>query len=125
MRIFNRSLDFLYLAPALLCSVAFLAGIVPCVWCLDGQLFAYISLAIFIVSIFVHIYILFRWKRYKHSSPLAYAITQPSAHFIVMAFALCVGATNLCMPIDRDDVILKDNDLFQYNIEMSDVISKD
>lgn len=123
MAVFER-IDFVYLAPAMLCFSAFLAGVVPCAFCLDSTVFAYISLGIFAISLVAHAYILFHWKRYKGSSPLAYAITQPVAHLIIMAFALCVGSVNVCSggPI-RDDSILQDNHLFQHDLEMSDAIS--
>lgn len=118
--------DFVYLTPALLCFTAFLAGIVPCALCLDSTIFAYISLGIFVVSLVAHTYILFHWKRYKGSSPFAYAITQPVAHLIIMVFALCVGSVNVCSAgANRDDFVLQDNYLSQHSMEISEVIARE
>jgi hypothetical protein len=91
-------LDFVYLIPALLCNMALLCGVVPAVFCLDGTVFAYISIFIFLISLAFHIYILARWQRYRDSSPFAYAVVQPALHAIMLVFALMVGSTNLCVP---------------------------
>lgn len=117
-------LDYVYLLPAFLCFAAFLAGIIPCMWCLDATVFAFISLAIFVVSLLAHVYILMRWKRYKNSSPLAYALTQPVAHLIVMTFALCVGSVNVCqtVPTPSDASLLAGSELFQQDAEMAKLI---
>lgn len=99
MRLFNRELDFVYLAPALLFNGAFICGIIPAMFCVDGTLFAYISIAIFVISIVAHIYIMFHWQRYQECSPVAYALIQPALHFMVLVFALAVGATSICEPV--------------------------
>lgn len=91
-------IDFVYLIPALLCNVALLCGVVPAVFCLDGQVFAYISIVVFFVSLIFHVYILARWQRYQNSSPFAYAVVQPALHLIMLVFALAVGSTSLCTP---------------------------
>lgn len=91
-------LDFVYVIPALLCNAALLCGVVPAVFCLNGKVFAYISIVIFLVSLVFHVYILARWQRYRNSSPIAYAIVQPTLHLIMLVFALMVGATSLCVP---------------------------
>lgn len=124
MRLFEGKFDLVYLTPAFLCFTAFLAGIIPCAFCLDSTVFAYISIGIFLFSIAVHIYILFYWKRYRDSSPLAYALTQPAAHIVIMTFALCVGTTNVCTPVKHGNeaLALPDNNLFQHNIEMPETI---
>lgn len=91
-----KRVDFIYVAPALLCNFALLSGIIPSAFCLDGALFAKISVGIFILSIFLHIYILFRWRKYQNSSPVAYGIVQPCLHLIILMFALVVGETSMC-----------------------------
>lgn len=122
----RERVDFVYLTPALLCFTAFLAGIVPCAFCLNSTVFAYLSLAIFAISLVAHAYILFQWKRYKGSSPFAYAITQPVAHLIIMVFALCVGSVNVCSTVaEQDESVLRDNHLLQPKTDISDVISRE
>jgi hypothetical protein len=91
-------LDFVYLIPALLCNLALVCGVVPAVFCLDGTVFAYISIFIFLISLAFHIYILALWRRYQNSSPFAYAVVQPALHAIMLVFALAVGSTSLCTP---------------------------
>jgi hypothetical protein len=86
----------IYLAPAILCCVAILCGAIPCVFCLNEMPFAWASFFVFAVSIFLHAYILYEWKRYANHSPFAYAIVQPCNHLIIMCIALAVGSTNLC-----------------------------
>jgi hypothetical protein len=88
--------DFTFLAPAVLCNIAFMIGTVPPLFCLDATFFAYLSLGIFVLSILIHIYILFRWQRYQDSSPLGYAIVQPALHMIMLVYALAVGAADFC-----------------------------
>lgn len=89
-------IDFTFIAPALLCNVAFMVGTLPPVLCLDATLFAYLSVGIFVLSILIHIYILFHWRRYQDSSPLGYAIVQPALHMIMLVYALAVGAADFC-----------------------------
>jgi uncharacterized membrane protein (DUF4010 family) len=89
-------LDFPFLAPAVLCNIAFILGTLPPVFCLDATLFAYVSVGIFLLSILIHIYILWAWKRYQDSSPLGYAIVQPALHMIMLVYALAVGAADFC-----------------------------
>lgn len=121
-----RQPDYIYLLPAFLCFTAFLAGVIPCMWCLDAALFAAVSVAIFVISLFAHGYILLRWKRYKNSSPLAYAITQPVAHLIIMTFALCVGSVNVCqtVPVESDAALLTQDPLFQHDAELSEFVGR-
>ncbi len=92
----GKASKFIYLTPAILCCAAILCGVIPCVFCLSGVGFAWASLAVFLISIIFHVYIIFRWKRYADHSPLAYAIVQPCNHLIIMTIALAVGATSLC-----------------------------
>lgn len=128
MQIGNYKLDLVYLTPALLCLLALLAGIIPSVFCLDGAVFAHISVGIFVFSLLAHVYILFYWTRYKDSSPVAYAITQPAAHFIILTFALAVGATSMCAPDSLraiDPVALSDNALIPVNDSIADAIAND
>lgn len=89
-------LDFTFLAPAILCNMAFVLGTLPPLLCLDATLFAYVSVGLFLLSILIHIYILMVWKRYQDSSPLGYAIVQPSLHLIMLMYALAVGAADFC-----------------------------
>lgn len=127
MRLGNFKLDIVYITPALLCLLALFAGIVPSVFCLNSTLFAYISVGIFLFSLLAHIYILFLWRRYKDSSPLAYAITQPAAHFIILAFALTVGATSMCSlePSPADTARLTDNPLIPINNTIAEVVGNE
>lgn len=94
----RKKLDFTFIAPAVMCNMAFVLGTIPPVFCLNGKIFAYISVAIFLFSLVVHVYILYHWKRYQNSSPLGYAIVQPALHMIMLVYALAVGATNFCAP---------------------------
>lgn len=91
-------LDFVYLIPALLCNAALLCGLLPAVFCLDGVVFAQVSVAIFLLSLIFHIVILANWRRYRDSSPFAYAVVQPALHLIMLVFALAVGSVSLCVP---------------------------
>lgn len=127
MQIGKHKLDLVYITPALLCLLALVAGIIPSVFCLDSALFAAVSVGIFLFSLVAHIYILFLWKRYKDSSPMAYAITQPAAHFIILAFALAVGATSMCSlePSPADAASLADNPLIPLNDTIAEVIADD
>lgn len=109
-------LDFVYLIPALLCNLALLCGVVPAVFCLDGAAFAYLSVLIFLVSLVFHIYILVRWRRYRDSSPFAYAVVQPALHLIMLVFALAVGSTSLCAPGSKPPVPVIELDP-QQNLE--------
>lgn len=100
MSIYNyikNKIDFMYVAPALLCNVALLSGIIPAAFCLDSAVFAKISVIIFILSIILHVIILFQWAKYKNSSPLAYGIIQPCLHLVIMVIALSVGTTSVCV----------------------------
>lgn len=87
---------FIYVLPALLCLLAMSFGIIPSVFCLDGKPFAWLSVAVFIISLLLHGYILLQWRRYADHSPLAYALVQPFNHLIILCFALAVGATSMC-----------------------------
>lgn len=90
-------LDYVFIAPSILLILTFICGIVPSLWCnLDKLIFAYLSLAMFIISIGFHIYSLILWKRYWGLAPLAYAIGQPTMHFAVMTFSMIVSATMTC-----------------------------
>ncbi len=120
---FLRNLDYIYVLPAFLCFIAFLAGVIPCVLCLNADFFAWLSVGIFIASLFAHVYMLVLWKRYKHSSPLAYALTQPFAHFIILTFALSVGSVNLCQPT-ASSTRLTDNELILDDTRISDFIGQ-
>lgn len=97
-KLLHKKFDFTFIAPALLCNMAFVLGTIPPVFCLNSAAFAYISIGIFLFSIAIHIYILFRWKRYQDSSPLGYAIVQPALHMIMLVYALAAGATDFCAP---------------------------
>jgi hypothetical protein len=92
----KNKFDFVYIAPALLCNTALLSGIIPSAFCLDSSLFAQVSMLIFVLSIILHIYILFQWAKYKDSSPVAYGIVQPLLHFVILVIALTVGETSMC-----------------------------
>lgn len=105
--------QFIYVAPALLCSLTMLCGFIPSLFCLDGAIFAKISVAIFIASLVIHFYILMRWKDYSNSGPMAYALVQPSLHLILMALSLAVGATNMCAPSPNTNA---DNELIEYDL---------
>lgn len=94
----RKKFDFTFIAPALLCNVAFILGTIPPLFCLNSQIFAFVSVGVFLFSIVIHIYILMRWTRYKDSSPLGYAIVQPALHMIMLVYALAAGATNFCAP---------------------------
>lgn len=122
----RRKVDYIYLLPAFLCFTAFLAGVIPCVWCLNADLFAFISVAIFVVSLLAHVYILMRWKRYTDSSPLAYAITQPVAHLIIMTFALCVGSVNVCQlaPVEGDVSWLAESTMLPHDAKLAEVVGQ-
>lgn len=124
MQVGNFRLDMVYLTPALLCLLALFAGIVPSVFCLSSGVFAVISIGIFIFSLLAHIYILVLWKRYKDSSPLAYALTQPAAHFIILAFALAVGATSMCSQEPTPmNAPLSDNPHIQVQNTIAEVVA--
>jgi len=94
----RKKFDFTFIAPAVLCNLAFILGTIPALFCLNSRIFAYVSVAVFLFSIVIHIYILMRWTRYKDSSPLGYAIVQPALHMIMLVYALAVGVTNFCAP---------------------------
>lgn len=94
----RRKFDFTFIAPAALCNLAFILGTIPPIFCLRARAFAYISVGIFLFSIAIHIYILFRWRRYQDSSPLGYAIVQPALHMIMLIYALAAGAADFCAP---------------------------
>ena len=79
-----------------MCCAAGLLGIIPCVLCIDGKVFAYMSVVVFLVSIMFHVYILIKWRQYADHSPVVYAIVQPCNHLIIMCFALAVGSTSMC-----------------------------
>lgn len=100
-------IDFVYLIPALLCNLALLCGVIPAVFCLDGQVFAYISIIVFLISLIFHAYILVRWHHYQNSSPFAYAVVQPALHLIMLVFALAVGSTSLCTPKPKNKPALE------------------
>ncbi len=127
MQIGKYNLDLVYITPALLCLLALVAGIVPSVFCLNSSVFAAISVGIFLFSLLAHVYILFLWKRYKDSSPMAYAITQPAAHFIILAFALAVGGTSMCsLEVPRTDAAgLTDNPLITIDDTIAEIIAAD
>lgn len=106
---------FIYITPAVLCCMAMLCGVIPCVLCLDGTVFAYISLGLFFISILIHIYIIARWRQYASHSPIGYAIVQPCNHFIIMCIALAVGATSVCnVPVKANEHI----NFKSYNLEL-------
>lgn len=122
MRLFNREIDFVYLAPAILFNAAFICGIVPALFCVDGTLFAYISIGVFIISIAAHVYIMFHWNRYQDCSPVAYALIQPALHLMVLAFALAVGATSICSPErPQDEVLLQSFPSFDNRGDMPEI----
>jgi hypothetical protein len=92
----RKKFDFTFIAPAVLCNFAFILGTIPPLLCLNSRFFSYASVGVFLFSIVIHIYILLRWTRYKDSSPLAYAIVQPTLHMIMLVYALAAGATDFC-----------------------------
>ncbi len=93
-----RRVEWTYVAPALLCNAAFIVGTLPVLLCWKSALLLPLSLTIFGISLALHGFILYRWKRYKDASPFAYAIVQPTLHLIVLVYALAVGSITLCAP---------------------------
>ncbi len=108
----KKRVDFIYVAPALLCNVALLCGIIPSAFCLSSALFVKISMGVFVFSIAIHIYILCQWRRYRNSSPFAYGVVQPCLHFVIMVIAMTVGSTSMCakpeLSVEEQRHILKD-----------------
>ena len=127
MLISQGKLDFVYLAPALLCNVALLCGVIPAVFCLNGIVFAYISVGIFLISILLHIYIMIQWQKYKASAPFGYAVVQPVLHMITLVLALAVGATSLCTPTKPEDAdfVPQASEMIQPLESISDYVSGD
>lgn len=104
---------FIYVTPALLCCATIVCGFIPSVFCLDGGPFAKLSIAIFLASLVIHVYILARWKDYSDSGPMVYALVQPSLHLFLMALALAVGSTNMCAAPAQTNA---DRDLTEYDL---------
>lgn len=86
----------IYVAPAVLCCLAMVCGFIPALGCLESKPFAYLSLLVFVLSIAIHGYILWQWRRFSNAAPLGYALVQPCLHFIILILALIVGGTDMC-----------------------------
>lgn len=105
--------QFIYVAPAVLCCMTVLCGFIPAIFCLDGAGFAKLSVAIFAASLVVHVYILARWKTYSNAGPMVYALVQPPLHLFLMALSLAVGSTSMCDISKTTDI---DGELIEYDL---------
>ncbi len=120
----KRKLDFPFLVPAILCNLAFLMGTIPAWLCLNGAVFAWGSVALFLISLLAHLYIILQWHKYRDSSPLGYAIVQPALHAVMLVYSLAVGSTSRCVPPPPDRSTIQQIERLPRDHGLSEVISE-